>query len=305
MMRAACRAKAASSCSSPIAWTRSWRLSDRISILRGGSVVRDRGARRLDAGGTSEGDGAAHGGGAGACLIAPRLSSRPRMRGLVIAPGASPMTQAIAPGEIVGLAGLDGHGQERFLEMLAGLAPPLGGAVALDTAAGRIAHDHRLSQGGRQRHRLSAARSARHRHFPDAVGPRQFRHLDAVARHALRPDQPAGAAAALRGLSRQTVDRGAPAGRADHHAVGRQPAEGAARPRAGARARRFCCSTIRRAASTSRRGRCSTTSFAISPPTAWRLVVLSSEIEEILLLCHRVLVFREHAGRGRNRRRAD
>ncbi len=54
------------------------------------------------------------------------------VRDLVIAPGASPITQAIAAGEIVGLAGLDGHGQELFLKMLAGLAHPLGGSITLD-----------------------------------------------------------------------------------------------------------------------------------------------------------------------------
>ncbi|MCA0030052.1 MULTISPECIES: ATP-binding cassette domain-containing protein [unclassified Mesorhizobium] len=53
------------------------------------------------------------------------------VRDLVIAPGASAITQTIAPGEIVGLAGLDGHGQELFLKMLAGLAPPLGGWIEM------------------------------------------------------------------------------------------------------------------------------------------------------------------------------
>lgn len=58
------------------------------------------------------------------------------VRGLVIAPGADPVTQTIAPGEIVGLAGLDGHGQERFLKALAGLEKPVGGDVIIDTPAG-------------------------------------------------------------------------------------------------------------------------------------------------------------------------
>jgi ribose transport system ATP-binding protein len=58
------------------------------------------------------------------------------VRGLVIAPGANPVTQTIAPGEIVGLAGLDGHGQERFLKVLAGLERPAGGGVTIDGPAG-------------------------------------------------------------------------------------------------------------------------------------------------------------------------
>ncbi|OBQ74398.1 ATP-binding cassette domain-containing protein [Mesorhizobium erdmanii] len=53
------------------------------------------------------------------------------VRDLVIAPSASAITQGIAPGEIVGLAGLDGHGQELFLKMLAGLEQPLGGSIEL------------------------------------------------------------------------------------------------------------------------------------------------------------------------------
>jgi ribose transport system ATP-binding protein len=53
------------------------------------------------------------------------------IRDLVIAPGASAITQTISAGEIVGLAGLDGHGQELFLKMLAGLSPPLGGSIEL------------------------------------------------------------------------------------------------------------------------------------------------------------------------------
>lgn len=57
--------------------------------------------------------------------------------GLALRPGAAPMDQVIRSGEIVGLAGLDGHGQERFLTRLAGL----------NAAAGTV----RLRSGGSDR----------------------------------------------------------------------------------------------------------------------------------------------------------
>jgi ribose transport system ATP-binding protein len=53
-------------------------------------------------------------------------------RSLSIRKGAASFSQTIRPGEIVGLAGLDGHGQERFLEVLAGLKEPVSGEVLLD-----------------------------------------------------------------------------------------------------------------------------------------------------------------------------
>jgi ribose transport system ATP-binding protein len=55
-------------------------------------------------------------------------------RNLLIRKGAAPFSQLIRPGEIVGLAGLDGHGQERFLEVLAGLKEPVSGEIVLDQA---------------------------------------------------------------------------------------------------------------------------------------------------------------------------
>lgn len=59
------------------------------------------------------------------------------VRELVMAPGQAPFSQTIAAGEIVGLAGLDGHGQERFLKLLAGLETPPEGAVFLERPDGR------------------------------------------------------------------------------------------------------------------------------------------------------------------------
>jgi ribose transport system ATP-binding protein len=58
------------------------------------------------------------------------------IRALALAPGKAAITQAISPGEIVGLAGLDGHGQERFLLTLAGLHQPAAGEVVVGGPAG-------------------------------------------------------------------------------------------------------------------------------------------------------------------------
>jgi ribose transport system ATP-binding protein len=58
---------------------------------------------------------------------------------VALAPGRAPFSEAILPGEIVGLAGLDGHGQEAFLKMLGGLTPPAMGAVILEQERNRRA----------------------------------------------------------------------------------------------------------------------------------------------------------------------
>jgi ribose transport system ATP-binding protein len=54
-----------------------------------------------------------------------RLSARR----LALKAGASAFDQDVSGGEIVGLAGLDGHGQDLFIETLAGLHRPAEGAI--------------------------------------------------------------------------------------------------------------------------------------------------------------------------------
>ena len=49
---------------------------------------------------------------------------------MVLRPGAVPVDLTVRPGEIIGFGGLDGHGQAEMLEALAGLRAPLSGTVA-------------------------------------------------------------------------------------------------------------------------------------------------------------------------------
>src|SRR5665213_2125308 len=60
---------------------------------------------------------------------------RLRVEGLSLTPGGEKQDEAMRRGEIIGLAGLDGHGQEAFLEILAGLRRAVSGRVLLRPAA--------------------------------------------------------------------------------------------------------------------------------------------------------------------------
>ncbi|HVV94102.1 MAG TPA: ATP-binding cassette domain-containing protein [Hyphomicrobiales bacterium] len=59
------------------------------------------------------------------------------LTGVAVQPGAAPSDLAVRAGEIVGLAGLEGHGQVAFLECAVGLSRPAAGTVA--TADGPVA----------------------------------------------------------------------------------------------------------------------------------------------------------------------
>jgi ribose transport system ATP-binding protein len=52
-----------------------------------------------------------------------------RVTGLQLGAGSDPFDFAVEAGEIVGVIGLDGHGQGGFMQTLAGIAPPLAGNV--------------------------------------------------------------------------------------------------------------------------------------------------------------------------------
>jgi ribose transport system ATP-binding protein len=214
------------------------------------------------------------------------------VRGLVISPGASPITQAVAPGEIVGLAGLDGHGQELFLKMLAGLEPPLAGSIELS-----LSHTSRRISGFRRAVGAGIAYVPRDRRA-NGIFPTQS-VLDNFAVSTLSRDTRLGlispaARKARYDIYRERLSIAAPRPDAPITTLsgGNQQKVLLARalalepailllndPTRGVDvATRHVLYDVFRGLAADRMG----------------LVILSSEIEEILLLCHRVLVFREN-----------
>jgi ribose transport system ATP-binding protein len=73
-----------------------------------------------------------------------------RVRDVRVRPDAPPLDATVARGEILGVAGLDGQGQEDFLEILCGLRKPAGGEVLAGTAGGmeRVRSYHGAARAG-------------------------------------------------------------------------------------------------------------------------------------------------------------
>ena len=86
---------------------------------------------------------------------------------------------AVQPGEVVGLAGVEGNGQREFLRTLAGLEPASGELTVRGAARGAFRPGPRPGR----RHRLPARRSACRGAVPVAVDPRE--PDGAGARHAV------------------------------------------------------------------------------------------------------------------------
>jgi ABC-type sugar transport system ATPase subunit len=61
-----------------------------------------------------------------------------RTHGVRVRPGATPVDLEVRAGELVGLAGLEGHGQDRFLRILAGVVEPDEGSVTCHTGAREV-----------------------------------------------------------------------------------------------------------------------------------------------------------------------
>ncbi|BCM16768.1 ATP-binding cassette domain-containing protein [Mesorhizobium sp. J8] len=211
------------------------------------------------------------------------------VRGLVIAPGVDPISQTIAPGEIVGLAGLDGHGQERFLRALAGLDRPVAGEIAVDGQSGSITSFRKAVAGGiaylprdRRSTGIFPTQSVLDNFAISTVSnDRRFGLLSFAARRlryeayrqrlsivAPRPD---AAITTLSGGNQQKVLLARALALEPNFLLLNDPTRGV-----DVATRHVLYDVFR--------------GLAVE---GMALVILSSEIEEILLLCHRVLVFRE------------
>ncbi len=214
------------------------------------------------------------------------------IRAVSLKPGCAAIEETIRPGEIVGLAGLDGHGQEAFLKAMAGLEKPASGEIALEdrgrahtvtslrsAAASGIAYlprDRRstgifptqsildnfaISTVGRDMRFGLISKAERCRRY-EAYRDR----LSIVAPH------PGAPITALSGGNQQKVLLARALALEPRFLLLNDPTRGV-----DVATRHVLYDVFRRLAA-----------------DGMALVILSSEIEEILVLCHRVLVFREH-----------
>lgn len=222
----------------------------------------------------------------------PASADRLLIEDTALAAGAGTHRDRVVAGEIVGLAGLDGHGQEAFLEILAGLRQPVAGRVMVVGADGgttpvtsfRQAVRHGIAYLPRDRRGngifptlsildnfgiVSFARDSRFGFIGGAH--RRARYESWRERLSIVAPAPDAPITALSGGNQQKVLLARWLAREPRVLLLNDPTRGVDQ-----RTRETLYGVFRDLA----RGGMS-------------LVVLSSEIEEIVRLCHRVLVFRE------------
>ena len=212
-------------------------------------------------------------------------------RGLAIAPGTVPINQTIQSGEIVGLAGLDGHGQEKFLTMLAGLTTPAAGDVLIKAATG----SHAITS-FRKAVAAGLAYLPRDRRAT-GIFPTQS-VLDNFAMSTLARDRRLGLISLRARRQRyqvyqQKLSIVAPRAEAPIVTLSGGNQQKVLLARALALEPKFLLlNDPTRGVDVATRHVLYEV-FRSLASEGMALVILSSEIEEILLLCHRVLVFRE------------
>jgi ABC-type sugar transport system ATPase subunit len=222
-------------------------------------------------------------------IEAPRLA----IDAIRLVPTSKPHDDALRAGEIVGLAGLDGHGQEAFLETLAGLRRPAGGHVRVSLPEGGSA----VVAGFRQAVRCGVAYLARDRRV-NGIFP-SLSILDNFAIASLGRDCRLGLIDARRRRRRyeryrERLSIVAPAPGAPISALSGGNQQKVLLARWLAREPRVLLLNDPTRGVDQRTRETLYQSFRqLAREDSLTLVVLSTEIEEILRLCDRVLVFRE------------
>ena len=204
-------------------------------------------------------------------------------------PALDGVSLTVHGGEVVGIAGVDGNGQTELVECITGLRRPTGGRIsvagkeiggtgvvhALDAGVGHIPED---------RHRRGLVLDF---DLAENLALREYRR----APMARRGTAVAQAHAGERGAAAEDVRRPRRGpGHARLVAVGRQPAEGRDRARAGARIRACWWPRSRRAGSTSARSSSCTPSCSSSATTGGPSLLVSLELEELRNVADRLLV---------------
>ena len=230
-------------------------IADRITVIRRGKVVGSRVPAETD-----EDDLAALMVGRNVQLIVDRGESHPTDPRLVVTDlhvaddrgheAVKGVSFDVRAGEILGIAGVAGNGQDELVEALTGLRKPTSGTVEL---AGRKVTG--VGPRDLQRAGMSFVPGDRQRFglvlsFPHRGQPRP----DPVRRTAVRTRHPAQRRRhprARQGGHRRVRHPDAVGDGARRDAVGRQPAEGRRRPRVQPQAHACSCSTSPPAASTS------------------------------------------------------
>ncbi|TDX08279.1 sugar ABC transporter ATP-binding protein [Kribbella sp. VKM Ac-2566] len=214
-----------------------------------------------------------------------------RVLNLRLMPGAAAFDAAIRGGEIVGVAGLEGHGQIPFLECLCGLRRPAEGTVTLsvDGRTETVRDAFQAARNGlrylprdRKREGILPTRSVAENLTISSLSrlgrlgwlnPAKLRRLVDAQTHQLRIKSPGGGAriTALSGGNQQKVLLGRALARDPRVLVLNDPLRGVDH---GAKLEIHQL-------------------FKALRDRGVAIVFLSTEVEELLLVCDRILIFRE------------
>lgn len=222
--------------------------------------------------------------------------------GVRLGEGTPPIDLALRPGEIVGLAGLEGHGQDAFLQILCGLRRPHAGEIALHRAG-----DATPIRSFTQAARLGIAYLPRDRRatgiFPGQSVLDNFA-IATLPRHAVLGVIRGKPLRSLLGRFRERLSMvyGSPSAAIGTLSGGNQQKVLLARWLA-CTPRLLLLNDPTRGVDLGTRLKLYEVFRGLARDEGIPLVVLSSEIEEVLQLCDRVLVFREQGvarelGRG-------